>query len=850
MVALSKNTGGSTSEDTVSGHLVSGSRPPKGEKRRNDAEDAGSAASAHRASTSEAPAPGNKKKKAKKSKKSSKNEKSSSQDTGGGGGTRGATKKEPVQPPPTSNGDTSEDAAQYLLNPQQLPSTRNHNNPVQTLTKMILGHHGLLLDTELEAEATQSLIKAMAATVTKEIHSVRFIQAFCIEQMGQANITIAAKVEEEIQSTLFCNLEAAAKIVDAYEGKKLVSAESFINMEKQQEAAAKLAADNLAATRSKLEKTKTASIDAIDKAMGEIFDLVEGHDFDGKAEVLASINSKRLLLHPAADIDYDSLRADNDVISVVEMQTATGAAMSVMRSQKYFDKYAGGINELEQGEAQAKLKILHGKIFDSAAKYTPDADEDFPAANSDFKKKFGVSRAEFWKMKALEKRLSCPITPGAIVDPEGMIAHFTSLSPSPSKRQRLSFGTVVDDGNSSDDTEMNIEKDEMTDKETDKMLEPKFDKSFEKPVDWTKPAAAKIIFSAADINSDITQFFYDFEEVMQTRAPYTTYEELLGRLKEPNITSAIREVARNAIAGLPATTIVEKRKLRIESYSAAKKFLLEQYEDDERGAKLLQSFEDTAMATGPKIFDSYVKYKMELDKKRRQISAVDNTMLSKSHFIRHYIARLAPKLKQRLEESEDYINIKLDESKLNAKLVVWSRAMQKASRPTSTLNTIIEADDEETDVNIQTESFQRLHSDLLSFLDERGKKKFAANKNRGIDKNKRGGGEKKFKDRSTYVDTKEIQEKAFKSCYTSEEWKKRKQAREQNEEYSKNPELYKKDMLKGKACCVKCRRVGHTANECYRGASHMQAIMKSLDDMKGAKAGQKKQLLAMLKKLQ
>jgi hypothetical protein len=57
-------------------------------------------------------------------------------------------------------------------------------------------------------------------------------------------------------------------------------------------------------------------------------------------------------------------------------------------------------------------------------------------------------------------------------------------------------------------------------------------------------------------------------------------------------------------------------------------------------------------------------------------------------------------------------------------------------------------------------------------------------------------------------------------------------------------------MLKGKACCVKCRRVGHTANECYRGASHMQAIMKSLDDMKGAKAGQKKQLLAMLKKLQ
>jgi len=221
-----------TSEDTVSVRLVP---PARGEKRRNDAEDAGTAARAHRASTSEAPAPGNEKKKTKKSRKRNKNEKSSSQDTGGGGGTKGATKKEPVQPPPTSDGDTSADAAQYLLNPQQLPSTRNHDNPVQTLTKMILGHHGLLLDTELEAEATQDLIKAMAAAVTKKIHSVRFIQAFCIEQMGQANITIAAKVEEEIQSTLFCNLEAAAKIVDAYEGKKLVSAESFINMEKQQD---------------------------------------------------------------------------------------------------------------------------------------------------------------------------------------------------------------------------------------------------------------------------------------------------------------------------------------------------------------------------------------------------------------------------------------------------------------------------------------------------------------------------------------------------------------------------------------------------------------------------------------
>ena len=81
MVASSKNTGGSTSEDTISVHLVPGSRRGKGEKRRKDVEDAGSATRGLRASTSEAPAPGNKKKKAKKFRKRSKNEKTSAQDT-------------------------------------------------------------------------------------------------------------------------------------------------------------------------------------------------------------------------------------------------------------------------------------------------------------------------------------------------------------------------------------------------------------------------------------------------------------------------------------------------------------------------------------------------------------------------------------------------------------------------------------------------------------------------------------------------------------------------------------------------------------------------------------------------
>ena len=60
--------------------------------------------------------------------------------------------------------------------------------------------------------------------------------------------------------------------------------------------------------------------------MGDIFDLVKGHDFDGKKEVLASINSKRLLLHPSADIDYEKLQADNDLSSVVRYTVAAWCA--------------------------------------------------------------------------------------------------------------------------------------------------------------------------------------------------------------------------------------------------------------------------------------------------------------------------------------------------------------------------------------------------------------------------------------------------------------------------------------------------------------------------------------------
>ena len=661
--------------------------------------------------------PKTKKKKTKKSNKPDDTRQASSPHGGGPTFSEGAHLSGSVKASDTGIKTPVVAPEQYLLNPQQMPSSRHHDSPVQTITKVILGRHGLLISEENELAACDEILTKMAAAISKQLHSSNFISNHCISQMGNRKVAINEKVTKELEKNLRSQISSVVELANMYErGEHKIKLDQLAEDKKRAEATLLQATEKLAEMDKKLKASNIASIDAIDKAMGDIYDAIDRRDFDGKAEVLASINSKRLIINPSVGIDYDKLRPMSEVSSVADMQEATGAAMSPAKSQKYFDKYAEQINELDENAARAKLIQLHTKVIGSDAKYVPDVADDFPAAASDFKEKFGMSRLEFWKMKALEKRLSCPISPGVVIDPEYKIAHFTSLSPSPTKR--LSFSGSTDDMEIGTAVKSSEEAsgDDNEDPKVNE-LKPQFDKSFEKAVDWSKPETSKVIFSAADMNSDITQFFNDFEEIMATRAPYTNYEEMLGRLKESNIASAVREYVRSAIATDPAGTVVEKRKLRIKSYQVAKKFLMEQYEDDERGTKLLQQFEETKMATGSKIFDSYVKYKMALDKLRRQIAAVDSEMLSASHFVRHFVSGLAPKLKQRLEESEEYASIKKDEAKMNAKLTIWARAMQKATRPASTLNTILEDEEiADSDVDISTDDCKNLRSSLLSFL--------------------------------------------------------------------------------------------------------------------------------------
>lgn len=379
---------------------------------------------------------------------------------------------------------------QYLLNPEQMPSSRHHDSPVQTITKVILGRHGLLIGEENEVAACDELLTKMAAAISKQLHSSSFVSKHCISQMGNRKITMNEKVTEELESNLRTQISSAVDLADMWERGDLIERAKLTEHEKRAEATLLQATEKLAEMDKKLQASNVTSIDAIDKAMGDIYDAIERRDFEGKEEVLASINSKRLIVNPSVGIDYDKLRTVSSISSVADMQAATGAAMSPAKSQKYFDKCAEQMNELDVDAARAKLIKLHTKLIGSDAKYVPDAADDFPAAASDFKEKFGMSRIEFWKMKALEKRLSCPISPGEIINPESKIAHFTSLSPSPTKR--LSFADETGDIGISTAVKSSEETSGDDCKVEDELYLPKNDKSFEKAVDWTKPETSKV----------------------------------------------------------------------------------------------------------------------------------------------------------------------------------------------------------------------------------------------------------------------------------------------------------------------------------------------------------------------
>ena len=62
----------------------------------------------------------------------------------------------------------------------------------------------------------------------------------------------------------------------------------------------------------------------------------------------------------------------------------------------------------------AKLEKLHQKMIAANAKYDPADEDDFPTEKTLFKKKFGLTRLGFWKMKAYEAKLSVTTSPGVM----------------------------------------------------------------------------------------------------------------------------------------------------------------------------------------------------------------------------------------------------------------------------------------------------------------------------------------------------------------------------------------------------------------------------------------------------
>ena len=763
---------------------------------------------------------------------------------GGAAENKRAKKGSKNQAPQPTSTDARPKPVEYVLNPGLISAPRGKGDPVQPMTKLLLGDQALLVEEEQEDNAQEDLLKCAAKAMLKTLHSSTFIKERAIAELGDRKIPVNAALEQKWTEDFIRRMHDTEKLIDEYECGQLMKCSTHFEVLDKIQAEKLDLSEKLADLKKKSEEQANTAVQAIDNALGTVVDAVKGLDKLDHDSILRIINQQRVLLpFEKESIDYQALQSQQEIKHLETVRKKVGHAVSPEKSQKYFDKHAHDINQMSAVEAATKLESLHDKLKGAKVEYNLSNEEDFPASAADFKEKFGVSRVQFWKMKALEEKLSCPFSPGIKTNTNEKrsesLKHFASLSPSSTKKS-LNFDSETNEKKTSE--ENSVQNKSATDKI--EMLKPAYDKSFEKAVDWTKPAVKKIVFSSASIDNDIVQFFCDFEEVMNTRAPYTMYEEMLGRLEEPTVAASVREYTRNAVATMPTGDVVEKRKVRIASYEQAKKFLLEQYEDDERGAKLLKKFDSTTMSTGAKLYDNYVKYKMNLDKLRRQISVIEADMLSTSHFVRHYIDGLAPKLKQKLEESEDYDSIKREEAKLHSKLLKWSRAMQKAQRNANatTLSTITEEDE---NVDITTDDFKALRA----FLNKRKNNNARIEK---IKKRKKNEG----KDSSTYVRVQDIQEKAFKNCYTAQEWKARRQAREQNEEYSKQPHLYNKDKLKGKLCCVKCRRVGHTADQCNRGTVHMQAVMKALrktadaEDNEKLDDNSKKELLTLLKKLE
>eukprot|EP01046_Picozoa_sp_COSAG06_P080940 COSAG06_NODE_28162_length_579_cov_1.256250_1_plen_100_part_00 len=75
-------------------------------------------------------------------------------------------------------------------------------------------------------------------------------------------------------------------------------------------------------------------------------------------------------------------------------------------------------------------------------KYDPEDEDEFPAKKNAFKSKFGMTKQEFWTMKALEKKLGVRNSPGAVLKDSkqatNALAHFSAISPSPVKCLGLS----------------------------------------------------------------------------------------------------------------------------------------------------------------------------------------------------------------------------------------------------------------------------------------------------------------------------------------------------------------------------------------------------------------------------
>ena len=742
----------------------------------------------------------------------------------------------------------------------------------------------------IDDEAADVLLDAAAQAILEKICSKKFVKKYLLDGCGDNKLTLMEPTKSALKNNFKANQQVMLERAELWlkKGKPSSSQLRTIMKEhndallKTQAATAKKGCEAitnlLAQAQNDIARDckSTPSVAAATKAATNVISDIQS----GLNDLIAGI-SKDEAGSWKLPVPYNKLKFSK--YHFLDEDEPIIPSMAPDKYKEVYEDLAPEIDSKSLVEAQDKLKQLHNKmIAGNVQPYNLYEPKDFPNKTSNFKAKFGLSKKDFIRMKLLEDRLDVGNSPGEqwrskeFSSPSSQDAPQPIQSCSPhckaleqiaelevecvedlnEKLDEAAEGCHDDMPEKSDDSdEENDPGGSAKDKDAaDSKQKPAADKvtdlnaadpdpqgnsegqesaadspmtvlmksdykTWDKPPRWQDASFKHILFTPGNEDYVVETFLKDFEDAMETCAKWEYYTQLLTRLKDETIRKTCIEAVRREVA-IPSSSggVHVHRQAKWDSYAAAKAFLMKHYADDEtRARRLMKKFENTKMKAGDDMRVNYTAFYLSLQELFSQIQSCDGELVTENAYNRAFINKLVPRLRQKLEEDEEYDDQKSNHDWVHSKCEKWCKIWTKAAK----LNK------DSTAAVLQSEGLDLASDELVAALAEKIKKRQNDNDDDGDSSDKKKRKRKQSKGTSTYVKNTDIQEKAFEKNYTKEQWAARKKDRQQNNPYTKNPHLYSKDLLKGKKCCVKCRMVGHTADECKRGASHLASLLAS-----------------------